>query len=97
MSSQDPSRREFETSGDFAETFVFEIDGDIVKLVEVARHGKVFVVYIQYADIAIFEETRETFEADGAVKITVTSSGIYITSYRPMLSNRIRLRRTRFF
>lgn len=92
------TQNEFETSQEsFSREFAFDVEGGFTKVVHVGRDGNVFTITTKYADIAVFEETREVFEADGAVKITATDNGVYITSYRSMLSDRIRLRRTRFF
>jgi hypothetical protein len=63
----------------------------------VARRGKAFVVHIRYTDAAMFDQTRETFEADGTVTISMADGGIYIGSCRALLADRIRLRRVRFF
>jgi len=92
------SQNEFETAQEnFSREFAFDVEGGFTKVVHVARDGNTFTITTKYADIAIFDETHEVFEADGSVKVTATDNGVYITSYRSMLSDRIRLRRTRFF
>lgn len=89
---------EFEVSEEvFSKLFAFEIDGGMTKTVDVARTGQAFVVDIRYADAASSDQTRETFEADGTVTITTADSGIFISSSRSLLADRIRLRRVRFF
>lgn len=91
-------QNEFETSHEnFSQEFTFDVEGGFTKIVHVARDGNIFTITTRCADASAFEETREVFEADGAVKVMATDSGVYITSYRSMLSDRIRLRRTRFF
>ena len=82
---------------DFERSFIFEVEGGLTKTVVVERQGQAFAVLIRYSDGPVQEETRETFEADGAVTVMQSGSGLYLTSCRSMLSDRIRLRRTRFF
>jgi hypothetical protein len=92
------TQNEFETSQEnFSQEFSFDVEGGFTKAVHVHREGNVFTVTTRYADLTLFEETREVFEADGPVNIATTDSGVYITSCRSMLSDRVRLRRTRFF
>jgi hypothetical protein len=94
----DQFQNEFETSQEnFSREFAFDIDGGFTKVVHVERSGNVFTVTSRCADAVSSEETREVFEADGAAKVATTEGGVYITSYRSMLSDRLRLRRTRFF
>lgn len=98
MCAVDPSEKIIEQANtDFNEEFAFSIEDGLTKMVQVTRSGNNFTITIKYADIAIFDETQETFQADGPVEIRTTDSGIYLSSYRSLLSDRIRLRRTRFF
>jgi hypothetical protein len=82
---------------DFERSFIFEVEGELTKTVVVVRQGQAFAVLIRYSDGPVQEETRETFEADGTVTVMPSASGLYLTSCRSLLSDRIRLRRTRFF
>jgi hypothetical protein len=98
MYAPNKPQNEFETSQEnFSREFAFDVEGGFTKVVHIVRSGNSFTITTKYADIAIFDETREVFEADGPVKVTATDNGVYITSYRSMLSDRVRLRRTRFF
>lgn len=98
MRAVDPSEKIIEQADtNFIEEFSFSVEDDLTKMVQVVRSGNNFTITIKYADIAILDETQETFQADGPVEIRTTDSGIYLSSYRSMLSDRIRLRRTRFF
>ncbi|AYC99939.1 hypothetical protein [Neorhizobium sp. NCHU2750] len=88
----------FETpSDDFEESFAFEMEDGLRKTVTVSRAGLQFFVMTSYLDGAVTDTTVETFEADGPVKISVMESGIYLSSARMLLADRVRLRRTRFF
>ncbi|SFB05535.1 hypothetical protein SAMN03159496_01589 [Rhizobium sp. NFR07] len=88
----------FEADGDaFSERFSFVIDEGFTKDVEVTRNGRGITVDIEVTDRAVIDTTRETFEADGPVRISVTDSGLYMTTSCALLAGRVRLRRTRFF
>lgn len=82
---------------EFSRSFSFSVEGGFTKTVLLERRRQAFAVRIRYSDGALQEETQESFEADGAVTITPSGSGIYVTSCRSLLSGRIKLRRTRFF
>jgi hypothetical protein len=82
---------------DVARMFSFVIEADLGKVVSLFRTGRSVKVVIRYVQIVTVEETEEQFEADGPLSIVEADSGIYVTSYRSLLSDRIRLRRTRFF
>jgi hypothetical protein len=88
----------FEASGDaFSECFSFAIDGGLAKDVKVERNGRRVTVDIKVTDRAVTDATRETFEADGPIRISVTESGLYVSTSCVLLAGRLRLRRTRFF
>lgn len=98
MPRPEKPKNAFEASGDaFSERFSFTIDGGLTKDVEVTRNGRGITVDIEVTDRAVIDTTRETFEADGPVRISVTDSGLYMTTSRALLAGRVRLRRTRFF
>ena len=82
---------------DYAESFRFDMEPALSKIVKVERQGRQFIVEIEMIEGVVTDETRDTFEADGPVKISVTETGLYVTSYRVLLAGRARLRRTRFF
>jgi hypothetical protein len=98
MSAQGSRPEEFEISKEnFEEKFTFEVEGGLTKTVQVTRKGRALVVEIHYTDQAHRDQTEEAFEADGTITITKAEGGIYISSCRSLLSDRVRLRRTRFF
>jgi hypothetical protein len=98
MPHPEKPREAFETADDaFSEHFSFTIDGGLTKGVKVERKGRHITVDIEVTDRAVIDTTRETFEADGPVRISVTDSGLYMTTSCALLAGRIRLRRTRFF
>jgi hypothetical protein len=98
MPHSEKPRHAFEASGEaFSERFSFVIEEGLTKDVEVTRNGRHISVEIEVTDRAVSDATRETFEADGPVRISVTDSGVYLTTSRELLAGRIRLRRTRFF
>jgi hypothetical protein len=82
---------------DYAGSFSFDVEAALSKTVTVQRRGRLFTVAIEFIDGIVTDETQETFEADGPVRISVTKTGLYLTSYRNLLAGRARLRRTRFF
>jgi hypothetical protein len=88
----------YETLDDvFSKRLTFGIDGGLTKDVEIQRNGRHITIDIQISDRAVVDTTRETFEADGPVRISVTESGLYMTTSCTLLAGRVRLRRTRFF
>ena len=98
MPHPEQPKHAFEASGDaFSERFSFAIEEGLTKDVKVARNGRHITVDIEVTDRAVIDATRETFEADGPVRISVTESGVYMTTSCELLAGRIRLRRTRFF
>lgn len=98
MPHPDKYMQSFETSeNDFSESYAFDMEDGLRKLVTLARFGRSLRVEIIYADGAVTDTTTETFEADGPMRISITESGIYLASYRALLADRVRLRRTRFF
>jgi hypothetical protein len=98
MNHLDNPASSFEASAeDFTRIFTFDVEDGLRKSVTVARSGRRFVVEIRYIDGAVTDTTEETFEADGPVRISVVDSGLYLASYRVLLAERVRLRRTRFF
>ncbi|WJH39227.1 hypothetical protein N7E02_20480 [Aliirhizobium terrae] len=98
MPQPEKPKHVFEAGGDaFSERFSFVIDEGLTKDVEVTRNGRGITVDIEVTDRAVIDTTRETFEADGPVRISVTDSGLYMTTSCALLAGRVRLRRTRFF
>ncbi|TDK37407.1 hypothetical protein E2F50_11110 [Rhizobium deserti] len=98
MSAQGSRPEDFEISSeDFEQEFTFEVEDGLAKTVQVRRKGRGLVVNIRYQDDALSDHTDEAFEADGAITITAAEGGIFISSFRSLLSDRVRLRRTRFF
>jgi hypothetical protein len=98
MPAQGSRPEEFEISKEnFEERFTFQVEDGLTKTVQVTRKGRGFVVNIRYEDDATSDQTDEAFEADGAITITAAEGGIFISSLRSLLSDRVRLRRTRFF
>lgn len=81
----------------FAQTYAFDMEDGLRKSVVLARSGHSVTVEITYIDGAVTDATVEVFEADGPVRISVTENGVYLASYRALLADRVRLRRTRFF
>lgn len=98
MPHPDNLAQTFETSDeDFSQIYGFDMEGGLRKSVTLVRSGQSLKVEITYIDGAVTDTTVEVFEADGPVRISVTESGVYLASYRALLADRVRLRRTRFF
>jgi hypothetical protein len=98
MPAQQPIHQPLEIAEDrFSRSFRFVVENGVVKTVVVERQGRAFTVSIHYRDTVTEEKALETFEADGPVTISPADGGLYITSCRLLLSDLIRLRRTRFF
>ncbi len=81
----------------FSRSFSFAIDGGLTKTVTVQRAGRRFRIHSLFSDGESIDETEDSFEADGTVTFSLTDAGLYITSGRSLLLDRIRLKRTRFF
>ncbi len=98
MSHPDRTEDTVEMSSDvFQQSYAFEMEDGLRKMVTVSRSGQVFRVATDYLDGAVVDATVDTFEADGPVRISVVETGIYLASVRMLLADRVRLRRTRFF
>jgi len=81
----------------FEQSFAFEMRDGLCKRVTVSRSGRRLTVKTDFLDGAVTDTTVDTFEADGAVRISVMESGIYVASRLALLADRVRLNRTRFF
>jgi hypothetical protein len=81
----------------FEQSFAFEMRDGLCKTVTVSRSGRRLTVTTDFLDGAVTDTTVDTFEADGAVRISVMESGIYVASRLALLADRVRLNRTRFF
>ena len=82
---------------DFVRVFSFAIEQDLGKVVSLSRNGRSVKVVIRYIETETADETEESFEADGPLSLVEAVGGIYLTSSCALLSDRVRLRRTRFF
>jgi hypothetical protein len=78
-------------------SFSFTLDGGFTKTVTVERQGRQVCICSHYRDGDELDVVEERFEAEGTVTLTLSGSGLYIASVRSVLSDRVRLRRMRFF
>lgn len=86
-----------ELAGDFTRSFEFAPEKDLLKTVTVSRHIRRISIEIRYMEGAVTDETDESFEADGPIRISLMDDGLYLTATCMLLAGRVGLRRTRYF
>jgi hypothetical protein len=98
MHAEDRPGKAFETVDEaFHHSFSFAAEDGLRKTVTVSRSGRKVCVKTVYIDGAVTDAAIETFEADGAVRISIVESGLYIAGHRSLPAERVRLQRRRFF